>query len=190
MLKVLFFLTFSSVNAWAMSQTDFITRTVEHRYRVKVGMHALFGLKHDRFLHVTPDLIEQYAELHDAPKITNNGITSVLARHFGVNRHQLFGAAKEEFEQTIDELNRIESAQKAAFFDTIDASAGAELSLLEKIADVVDTGIFRTKELGIAFIRRDAAMFLANEGAESAIVELAEILEDFIITAAPIFAAA
>ncbi len=57
------------------------------------------------------------------------------------------------------------------------------------MADVVDTGLFRAKELGVTFIRRDAAMFLERQGAESIFIELADVLEDFLVAAGALLAA-
>lgn len=110
-----------------------------------------------------------YIQLHDLPKLQNLSqltqfsysheldISTRLAEFFGMSINILSLTQKERLEKIIEDLNLVEDEQKDLFFAGLSAKLSAKeikvlktkFEFLEHVVDVVDTSLFRSKEMGI-----------------------------------------
>ncbi len=121
--------------AVALTANEFRSHTIEHIELVKLYMPIAYLIAQDRsfrVMKVFPDLnlrlVEQYAALHDWPKLQQieslqkygyNGpedLATRLARFDGIDGSKLQGAERNNFINTRDETNRIEGIYKQNTF--------------------------------------------------------------------------
>lgn len=153
------------------SVTNFESATRDHIERVGSLGFFLFNAHPDKFEHINASILRAYLDLHDAPKVMDyaslalfdysltGSIKDIMAKYYGVNRHinRLSMFEQSELDAAIGELNRIEGLMKKDFFKRQGLSIDQieDLMTVEKVVDLVDTGITRFRELGMP---RDEAL--------------------------------
>lgn len=170
----------------ASSELVFKTKMYYHILRVRGYMVMVYRKFPDQFTHINEDLIGEHGAYHDLPKIMtlaklkewdypySEDIGLRLSRYDGQNKDDLNRADRRILDQTIEELNRIETAIKEEWFfkrlakryPNLDVEgARQELNNLEHWADVFDTSVFRMDELNLQnFANSTPISFLLKEG--------------------------
>lgn len=158
--------------------TFFMLEMAAHRSRILESAIVLKRQFPHYFSHVTEEQIRLYMDQHDKPKMQTShelvaygyhsfhSIAERLARFHGENYNDLSPFAAKALRKTIDDLNTIEKNEKLEFFATfeINETTQSELMWLEKIVDITDVGINRTKEMGLAEKPYDGAFYLESKG--------------------------
>ena len=128
----------------------------------------------------TPEilLLEQYLELHDAPKIqgiaelavhgyeNSATIAERLTNFYGENQESLDEERGEDLQTLIQELNEMEMRLKESFFKEHDIGHEMRERFVraEMIADITDTGIARQIEMGLTQRPYNGYSFLLKRG--------------------------
>ena len=181
----------------AISATDFKQSMIEHRNRVDHEMLIAYRQFKSDFTNLDESLITEYAKTyHDLPKIMtlqnleswgypfNEDIATRLALFWGRKKQDLNENDRAFFEQTVIELNRIESAIKEdLFFMRLkkfyanSAAIKEELQNLEHWIDVFDTATFRRDEINIPNSQlNDAATYLNRENAPELAIKIVKYM--------------
>lgn|GEM_PF-6692009 len=137
------------------------------------------------------ELLEQYLELHDAPKIqgiaelavhgyeNSATIAERLTNFYGETQDTLGDTRNEDLQELIQELNEMEMRLKQNFFR--EHEVGHEMRerfiRAEMIADITDTGIARQIEMGLPQRPYNGYSFLLKRGDLNG-AELSRWLED------------
>ena len=137
------------------------------------------------------ELLEQYLQLHDAPKIqgiaelalhgyeNSATIAERLTNFYGENQEELVGERGEDLQALIRELNEMEMRLKESFFREHDVGHEMRERFVraEMIADITDTGISRQLEMGLSENPYNGYSFLMKRGDLHG-AELSRWLED------------
>lgn len=192
----------------AQAQTSprhFLETTEEHIERVVVLGRTLKAEFPNLFGGLSFRQVQEYlTHYHDAPKVYSvfqlsrydyaftEPLYVRLARYYGISRlvNDLSAEAQDEFDATIDELNRVEAEVKKKFFEKHQLSESQKnaLLLLERAVDLSDTGIMRWQELGGEPGSTLASVYLAEANVDPTLLMLVYWIEDnyrFIIADVP-----
>lgn len=151
----------------------FIREMHVHRARMRQYATYLYGRFPTHFAPVTLELLLEYLELHDLPKVEKglkpgeNAQSAVpvaerLARYYGRNRSSLSEQEKRDLDETVESLNSTEKSIKEKFIrkHNLSKEQVAKLEWLERILDVTDTGMHRKEEMGLTDAPYDGRDFL------------------------------
>lgn len=149
-------------HAYAKPDSAEFTREMRiHRSLVKIVGLFIFGEKPSLFARLDEQMVNDYLDLHDLPKILpletlqlfeagqSESIAERLVQFYGKRRENM---SQEEFlslMQTTTDLNRIEDSIKNHFFKRreVRSQQKAELVFLEDLADFAVTELTRQQEL-------------------------------------------
>jgi hypothetical protein len=160
------------------TENQFIAEMEAHRSRILEYALMLRSEFPQYFDHCTEEQIRLYFDQHDKPKVQSakelvtfgyqlhESIAVRLARFHGENVQNLDVEKLKTLKETIENLNEIETVEKVDFFKhhRMSQKTRKELVWLEKISDITDVGIYRTKEMGIPTRMFDGALFLEKKG--------------------------
>lgn len=178
MLRIIIVISLFCIPAFAVTPGEFWQEILDHRIRVQAGMLAAFDSHPERYSALDEWTIKDYSLLHDAVKARPQFFNELLV-YYGTNKGSLAPFDRAHFDKLIATMNSAEAKDKSLFFARVTPEAEAQLLELEHIADVVDTGVHRTIELGQSSL---GSRFLAVvEKAEPEIVEIAEDLECLLV---------
>ncbi len=172
-------LFFFCQNAFSdISESAFMDLMRAHQKRIRVAAEFMIKKRPDIFGGLQSAVVTEYLSLHDSPKTMdlpslakygyNNKQTigARLAVFFGKNIEKLPASERAELSSIINDLNSIEDKMKAELLPKLRLTSkqSEQLKLLERVADVTDTGFARAKEMGIAADMLNGSKYLASKG--------------------------
>jgi hypothetical protein len=180
------------------AKEQFTNEMQDHRRRVlALGLAVLFQYQSE-FTCLDPHLLTDYLRLHDSPKVepiaslraqgylSDTSLAERFSVFYGRSLASLSGEHKFALQETINDLNRLESTAKLEFFKARRLSNEVidSLQRVEEIADATDTGFARQAEMGLPLKPYNGEAFLLSRGDKPA-AAISRWLEDHYLSFLP-----